>query len=194
MNHQKMEKQLILHEGLELTPYQDTEGFWTIGTGYNLSSRGVEQLEQAIGRQVWDRGPEPEDPFDSANPSRPQEIDIRGIVLTKAEALKMLRVDITRIEKVVKMRLPHYTDLKDVRQRVMVDMAFNMGNRALQFRKALKHLRREVRGEWSPNWSGVGREMFNSKWANQVGDGPGGRMDRAERLVQMILTGEDYTS
>ena len=172
MNHKKMEQQLILHEGLELTPYKDTEDNWTVGVGYNLTSRGIEQLQEGIGRQF------------------PNQIS--RIILTRDEALRMLRIDITRIEKVVKLKLPRYDELSDVRQRVIIDMGFNMGNRALQFRKAIKHMNHEVLGKWRPNWSGVGREMFNSKWAYQVGDGPGGKMDRAERLVAMVLTDEDY--
>lgn len=30
-------------EGLRLTPYQDTQGKWTIGYGHNLSDRGISQ-------------------------------------------------------------------------------------------------------------------------------------------------------
>ena len=179
MDIDRMEEQLVLHEGVELEPYVDTEGYWTIGVGYNLSSRGLDLLEQTIGRKIKLDRPRIECPF-------------HGLMLTRKEALKMLRIDIVRVEKSINLRLPRYKELGDVRQRVILDMGFNMGRRALNFRMALKHMRHEVAGRWRPNWSGVGRELYNSKWAYQVGDGPGKRMDRAERLVNMVLTGEDY--
>lgn len=38
----KLRKSLILHEGLKLYPYIDTEGKITIGIGYNLTDRGID--------------------------------------------------------------------------------------------------------------------------------------------------------
>jgi lysozyme len=37
MNLQKL---LMRHEGLRLTPYQCPEGFWTVGYGHNLNAHG----------------------------------------------------------------------------------------------------------------------------------------------------------
>lgn len=39
----KLRKSLILHEGLKHYPYIDTEGKITIGIGYNLTDRGVDE-------------------------------------------------------------------------------------------------------------------------------------------------------
>jgi lysozyme len=36
---------LIKHEGLELKPYQDTVGKWTIGVGHNLTDVGITRDE-----------------------------------------------------------------------------------------------------------------------------------------------------
>ena len=37
--------QIILHEGLELTPYKCTAGYLTIGVGRNLDDRGITEDE-----------------------------------------------------------------------------------------------------------------------------------------------------
>lgn len=44
MDLTKLTNQLIKHEGLETKLYQDTEGFWTIGVGHNLSAKGISEL------------------------------------------------------------------------------------------------------------------------------------------------------
>jgi len=41
----KLKKQLIRHEGLELKPYKDSVGKLTIGVGRNLEDRGVTKEE-----------------------------------------------------------------------------------------------------------------------------------------------------
>ena len=66
--------------------------------------------------------------------------------------------------------------LNDARQRVLVNMVFNMGiSRVLMFKLALSHMRN---GEWSK----AAAEMRNSDWYRQVGD-------RAERLATMMEKG-----
>jgi lysozyme len=40
-----IEEQLILHEGLKLKPYTDTQGVLTIGVGRNLDDRGITEDE-----------------------------------------------------------------------------------------------------------------------------------------------------
>jgi len=61
-------------------------------------------------------------------------------------------------------------------------MAFNLGARLLEFKKFLAAYN-------ARDWKTAADEMMASKWANQVGDGLGGRLDRAERLRAMILEG-----
>ena len=41
----KLINQLIRHEGMELKPYKDTVGKWTIGIGRNLSDIGISEGE-----------------------------------------------------------------------------------------------------------------------------------------------------
>jgi lysozyme len=170
MNATRLAAQLILHEGLRLTPYVDTEGNWTIGVGYNITGRGWSSMEEALGRAV-----------------APKDGMTEKARITKAEAMQMLRADITRVEQAVRVHFPTYDQLNEVRQRVVMDMAFNMGFKALGFHQTIEAIKQS-------DWSRAAREMYKSKWARQVGDGEGGRFDRCDRLSKMLLTGVDYTS
>jgi lysozyme len=74
---------------------------------------------------------------------------------------------------------PWFEDLSDVRQRVVVNMIFNMGLTKFRgFKETIKHI---AAGEYSE----AAKEMLDSKWARQVGL-------RAVRLSQMMRTNEDY--
>lgn len=156
-----MEAQLLLHEGCRLQAYLDSLGFLTIGVGYNVDCRGWGPLEKLIGRKVTDG------------------------TITKEEALKVLRADIKAVEAEVARLWPFYQELDPVRQRVAVDMGFNLGYKAMAFKKTRAFVERR-------DWSNAVREMWRSKWSNQVGDGPGKRFDRCDRLAGMLLTGRDY--
>ncbi len=166
MNIELMEAQLVLHEGERLASYLDTEDNWTIFVGYNLSARGVDFLERVTKRTF----------------AGPLE-HLRG---TKAESRLVLRADIQRFHAVIPVHFPEYSELSEVRQRVVLDMAFNMGFRALGFVNVKGAITRK-------DWSTAARELYKSKWARQVGDGPGGKYDRCERLSNMLLTGNDYS-
>lgn len=152
----KMGAQLVLHEGLKLQQYQDTKGYWTLGVGYNVSARGLGFFEQTIKRKL-----------------------LTSSVITRYEALLVLRADIDRIEALMPAYFPGYANLSEVRQRVCLDLAFNLGFRALAFLKTIAAIN-------AKDWSLASRELFKSKWANDVGPG------RAGRLTQMLLTGADY--
>lgn len=167
VNRTRMTAQLVLHEGLRTAPYLDTVKKWTIGVGYNISDRGLQFLEDAIGRTV-----------------SPRMQDLR---ITNAEALLVLDKDITRFESAVQVHFPEYAGLDEVRQRVCLDLAFNMGLRALGFNNTIAAIKRH-------DWSTASRHLWKSKWAGQVDDGPGKHWGRADRLTTMLLTGQDYTA
>jgi lysozyme len=80
--------------------------------------------------------------------------------------------------------LPWWTDLSDVRLRVLTNMCFNMGiGRLLGFKKALIAMRQ---GKFSI----AADEMLDSKWAREdVGIGTPGKPGRALRLANMMRTG-----
>lgn len=164
--------QLLLHEGCRLKPYLDTEGNWTVLIGYNLSARGWEPIERLLGRKLAVHGT-PERPFGEP-------------ALSPGDAARVLGADIERLEQAVPVAFPEYRVLSEIRQRVVLDMAFNMGTKALGFKQAIAAARAQ-------NWSQCARELYKSKWSRQVGDGPGGKFDRVDRLARMVLTNKPPT-
>lgn len=72
---------------------------------------------------------------------------------------------------------PTWNTLDDVRQRVLVDLAFNLGGKLLGF----TDLRLQVKLR---RWDRAAAALQNSRWYTQVGQ-------RGPRLVQMLLTGND---
>ena len=99
--------------------------------------------------------------------------------LSKEEALFLLRNDIREVTKQLE-QYPWFTKLDPVRQKVLIDMAFNLGvTGLLSFKRMIAALER---GDYET----AANEMLDSLWYQQVGK-------RAERLVEMMRTGEDYT-
>lgn len=153
----RMEAQLVLHEGLELVPYLDTKGNETVGVGYNVTARGWDDWERLTGYQP--------------TASRPA---------TRDGAMAVLRADIARIQKSIPVAFPYWTQLSEVRQRVCVDLAFNMGYAALTFKACIRAIE-------SNDWSRAAMELHKSKAQGQ-------EPNRIDRLARMLLTNQDYTS
>lgn len=75
--------------------------------------------------------------------------------------------------------LPWWRQLNEVRQRVLMDMCFNLGiGGLLGFKNTLAFIQ-------SGDYEQASQNMLLSKWAGQVGQ-------RARRLSEMIRTGQDY--
>tara|TARA_R100000353_G_scaffold47128_1_gene37589 strand:+ start:460 stop:945 length:486 start_codon:yes stop_codon:yes gene_type:complete len=149
--------QLVLHEGLELLPYKDTLNIDTIGIGRNLEHRGLSEEELAhIGKDIS---------------------DICEWGITKEQAYYLAENDVKIVEKEVCKSHPCVIELDEIRQRVIIDMAFNMGvPRLSKFVKMWKAIHEE-------NFEEVKIQMLDSRWANQVGN-------RAVRLSNAMETGE----
>lgn len=180
MNTVRMLAQLELHEDFRATPYKDTDDppNWTFGIGYNYTARGPEFFERIVGRKL---GP------------------LFTLVVTRAEAEKVALADIARIERAVITHFPEYLKLDEVRQRVVVDIAFNIGYTALDFQRCILAIK-------TKNWSQAAIELYRSRWYRQVGgrvalEGADAALidmqvartqDRADRLASMLLTGRDW--
>ena len=163
-----IEDQLVLHEGLRLEPYICPAGYWTIGVGRNLESKGLTGAEQKFifGRDDY---------------SKQEVIELlkkRGI--SKDEALFLLVNDISECIKDLKT-FTWFDQLDDIRAKVVVDMRFNLG--AGGFRQFKKMIAALAAGDYTA----AAAEMVDSAWYHQVGT-------RARRLVEMMRTGEDYTN
>lgn len=98
-----------------------------------------------------------------------------GITLQEAQYLK--RNDIARFKAELDQKAPWWRSLDPVRQRVMLNMTFNMGSGWIDtWPNTIAMIR-------SKNWEGAAQAMLDSKWARQV-------KGRAIRLAQMMRTGK----
>lgn len=103
-----------------------------------------------------------------------RNLDHRGI--SRMEAEEMLENDIAAVMGVVSYKLPWFDALHPVRQRVLLNMAFQMGiNGLLGFHKMLAAARLGKYDE-------AADEMLDSRWAQQT-------PERAQRLAVMMRTG-----
>ena len=98
-----------------------------------------------------------------------------GISLEEAEL--MLEHDLDRAIQAAREVIPGFDELDEVRQAVLVDMAFNLGRAGLGgFRRCRAAL---ALGDFERAAS----EMLDSLWARQVGR-------RAEELAEMMRSGQ----
>lgn len=105
-----------------------------------------------------------------------RNLEDRGI--TAQESAMLLANDIAREERALFEALPWVSGLDEVRQRVLLDMAFNMGlGDLLQFKLTLGAIQ-------AGQYEQASKMMLDSRWAKQVGT-------RAERLSRMMATGKD---
>jgi len=102
-----------------------------------------------------------------------RNLEARGISRDEAEYL--LQADLERTYTALQTRVPWIIDLSEVRQAVLIDMAFNLGLAGLlQFTKTLRMIQTGA-------YDDAAVAMLNSRWATQV-------KGRATRLAQMMST------
>ena len=101
-------------------------------------------------------------------------IEDKGI--SSATSAFILREDIYEVIEGLNLAIPWWMDLDDVRQRVLANMAFNLGvNGLLGFKRTLRAVR-------EGRYADAADYMLQSKWARQVGK-------RAVRLSQEMRDG-----
>lgn len=85
-----------------------------------------------------------------------RNLKLNGI--SKSEADLMLRNDILNIKLELEDKLPIFKKLDDIRQNVLLEMAYNMGvPNLLEFKNTIKYLKNN-------DFEGASYEMLNSKW------------------------------
>jgi lysozyme len=103
--------------------------------------------------------------------------NIEDIGITEDEARYLLDNDILRVCDELDRNLSWWRDLSDVRQRILVDMVFNLGiSRFMQFQDTISAIE-------SGDYDKAAEEMLDSRWAKQVGQ-------RAHRLANAMITDE----
>lgn len=102
--------------------------------------------------------------------------NLDDVGISQVEAAHLLDADIQRTADALDKALPWWRGLDEVRQRVLLNMAFNMGVSGLL---GFKHTLADVR---AGNYDFAAAGMLESKWAQQVGQ-------RAQRLADMMVQG-----
>jgi lysozyme len=107
--------------------------------------------------------------------------NLDDVGLFRSEADFLLSNDIARVYRDCLQAFPFFTALDHVRQKVLLDMCFNLGIAGLKkFKRTLGYV---AAGEYDK----AAAAMLESKWARQVGK-------RAHRLAEMMRSGNDYTN
>lgn len=101
--------------------------------------------------------------------------NLSGNGFSDSEVDLMYQNDIASTETFLDANLAWWRTLDDVRQLVLMNMAFNMRGKLLGFVNALAAMQ-------AGDWSTAHDQMLNSAWAGQVGA-------RATRLARIMLTG-----
>ena len=104
--------------------------------------------------------------------------NLTDVGLSDDEIDYLLANDIKRATVSLNTALPWWTSLDSVRQKVLLDMCFNMGiNSLLEFHNTLSFMQ-------AGDYNSAANGMLNSLWAKQVGI-------RADKLAVMMRTGVD---
>ena len=102
--------------------------------------------------------------------------NLQDVGVSMAEAEFLLATDIDVAVSELQRTFDWFEDLSDARQRVCVNMCFNLGlTRLLGFKKFLAAME-------EGDWETAGVEMLDSKWARQVGA-------RSTRLRDLLVEG-----
>lgn len=152
MDENKLIAELRRDEGEVLEAYKDTLGYWTVGVGHLI------------------------DPKRGGNPAPFGEDLRKGGALTEDQSAALLAQDIAAKAAELDAAIPWWRDLSDARQRVLLNMAFNLGIAGLL---GFKNTLLLVRGGY---YDGAARAMMQSTWAKQV-------KGRADRLADMMAAG-----
>jgi lysozyme len=160
-DRKKLEAELVRDEGERLRAYRCTAGKLTIGIGRNLDDVGLSAAEvSAMGLTMG---------------TARAAILAKGI--TREQSRQLFANDLARIEHNLDHNLPWWRTLSDVRQRVLLNMCFNLGIKGLLgFRNTLAQVQ-------AGQYAGAARGMKASLWHRQVGN-------RAIRLEAMMETGK----
>ena len=144
MDRDKLVKELILDEGYIYEIYKDHLGYLTFGVGHLVLN-----TDKEYGKEV-------------------------GTPVSEKRILECLNNDVDIVCEELDRNLYWWKELDDNKQRVMVNMCFNLGYpRLSKFKKFLAAMEKH-------DFETAAIEMMDSKWANQVGL-------RAERLKKRVL-------
>jgi GH24 family phage-related lysozyme (muramidase) len=154
---QQLRDQLGVDEGNRPHVYTDTAGHPTVGIGFNLDRSDARTRLAAVGAD-----------YDAVRAGTQD--------LSQDQINQLFSHDVGTAVDTARGYYAGFDQLDPVRQRVLTNMAFNMGPATLgQFHQLHTALT-------NGDWNAAASAMQNSHWANQVGD-------RATRLIDHMRTG-----
>lgn len=160
----RLAREIARDEGDRLRVYRCTAGKLSIGKGRNLDDVGISAEETRLLGITK------------------ATVIARGITQAQSDAL--FANDIRRSEADLDRFLPWWRTLDGVRQRVLLNMCFNMGVGSVKPPRGLRAFVNTLRKMEAGDYVGAAAGMKASKWHGQVGD-------RAVRLEAMMLTGKE---
>lgn len=150
---------LRLDEGLKLTVYKDSLGYWTIGIGHLLTkindkAKAIAELDKLVGRKT-------------------------NGVITEAEARAIFANDVKKATddiKKSKILSVIYDKVSPIRKMAIINMVFQLGLAGTEsFRNSLTLVSNSYYTQASTN-------MRKSRWYSQT-------PNRAERVIKVLQTG-----
>lgn len=150
---------LQIDEGLKLSIYKDTEGYWTVGIGHLLTKKPSSDvaksvLDSQIGRTT-------------------------NGTITEAEARKLFQTDVDKAIHQIQLNstlAPIYAAYDTTRKQALINMVFQMGvNGVAAFKNSLTLVK-------NGSYSQALTNLRKSKWYSQT-------PKRAERVIQVLTTG-----
>lgn len=165
MNYAKLFSQLKRHEGLRLSAYKCSAGYWTIGYGRNLETNGLSTSEQfallgegyLTNQEVIDR--------------------LKASTITEEQADILFQNDLANVEENCYQAFC-FSGHSDARRAVIINMVFQMGLKGvLNFTNTLKAFD-------AKNYDECADQMLDSKWFKR--DTP----SRAQELADQMRSGE----
>jgi lysozyme len=133
MDLDKLEAEIIQDEGERYKAYRDSEGIWTDGIGHNLEAHGY-------------------------SPTQIEQFRTNGV--TQAQVDQWFKQDIASAVECCQRIFPTFGQLNDARQRVLVNMAFDL----MYELKDWHHLQAAIA---SQDWQAAKLSILGSKFATQ---------------------------
>lgn len=142
MNLTRLKSQITADEGCKYHIYKDTEGKLTCGIGHLIT---IEDAEFGL----------------------PEKTPVSAW-----RVIEFFDIDLDSAIKKCQSIFPEFDSMEHELQEILVNMAFNLGNRLKGFKKMIKAIEEK-------NYSEAAKQMKNSKWFKQV-------PNRAARLIERI--------
>lgn len=146
------------HEGKRAKVYNDSEGIPTIGIGFNLKRADARKKIEALGLKY-------DDVLDGS------------ASLSEKQIQTLFKTDVEAAIKSARAALADFDSLPERKQRVVVDMVFNLGEQ--RFKGFKKFIAAVNKGDYET----AAKEMEDSRWYKQV-------KTRGKTLAEMMRAKE----